>query len=61
MVTVEKEFAVFYNFWVTVDFDDVSLQKYGHFIIYSLPCSSIECAIGGLQICPKFTCSGHTF
>ena len=21
----------------------------------------IECAIGGLPKCPKFTCSGHTF
>ena len=32
---------------------------------YSIVCGKevtvLECAIGGLQKCPKFTCSGHTF
>ena len=27
--------------WVIVDFDDISLQKYGQFIIQSLLCSSV--------------------
>ena len=53
-----------WHFWrllVTVGFYDSSLQKYGQFIIYSLSCSSVEFAIGGLQKCRKFIRRGHTF
>ena len=46
---------------VTVDFDDVSLQKYGQFIIQSSSSSSVQFHIGGLQKCPKFIGSGDTF
>ena len=46
---------------VTVDFDDISLQKYGQFIIQSLSCSSVVFHIGGLRKCAKFIGSGDTF
>ena len=46
---------------VTVDFDDISLQKYGQFIIQSLLYSSVEFSIGGLRKCHKFIGSGNTF
>ena len=39
---------------VTVDFDDVSLQKYGQFIIQSLSCSSVKFRRGSLENCAKF-------
>ena len=47
--------------WVTVDFDDISLQKYDQFIVQSLSFSSVEFHIGGLRKCAKFTCRGDTF
>ena len=39
----------FGRLWVTVDFDDISLQKYGQYIIQSLSFSSVEFNIGGLR------------
>ena len=44
---------------VTVDFDDVSFQKYGQFIIQSLSCSSVKFPIGGLQNCAKIIGTWH--
>ena len=52
------EFAIVV-LWVIVDFDDISLQKYGQFIIQSLSCSSVKFPIGGLQNCAKFIGTWH--
>ena len=39
-----------------MDFDDVSLQKYGQFIKQSLSSLSVEFPMGGIRKCHKFTC-----
>ena len=51
----------FRRWLVTMDFDDISLQKYVQLIIQSLLYISMVWAIWGLPKCPKFTCCGHTF
>ena len=61
MCQIWVQWSHFSGLLVTVDFDDVSLQKYGQLIIYSLSYISMVWAIGGFHKCAKFGCSGHTF
>ena len=61
MSQIHTQNSHFWRLVVIVDFDDVSIQKYGLLIIYSLLYTSMMCPIGGLLKCAKFTCSGHTF
>ena len=45
----------YYGFWCCF------ITKIWSVIIWTLLCSSVGSAMGGLPKCPKFTCSGHTF
>ena len=48
MSQIHVQWSHFLRLVVIVDFDNVSIQKYGQFIIYSLSCSPIEFAIASL-------------
>ena len=61
MCQIHTQWSHFWRLLVTVDFDDVSLQKYGQFIIQSLSSSSVEFHIGGLRKCHELGCRGDTF
>ena len=58
---IHTQWSHFLRLAVTVDFDDISLEKYGQLIIKSWSCSSSSVLYGGLQKSGKSMRSGHTF
>ena len=53
MSQIHTKWSHFSRLVVILDFDDISIQKYGQFIIWSLSYSAMDMLWGGLQKCIK--------